>query len=141
FSANLLLSDALRPSGATFSLLGWRWEEGRSPNVWPSPCGRAPPARYAGTVSALAPFSPTVRRWFEQTFDAPTTAQERGWATGASRKHHLIHAPPGSVTPITGVRPASRRSSRERRARGRRSRPSSGRSTARGTGTAFRCST
>jgi hypothetical protein len=93
FSANLLLSDALRPSGATFSLLGWRWEEGRSPNVWPSPCGRAPPARYAGTVSALAPFSPTVRRWFEQTFDAPTPAQERGLARDCVRQ---AHAHPGA---------------------------------------------
>ena len=58
--------------------------------------GRRPPARYAGTVSALAPFSPTVRRWFEQTFDAPTPAQERGWPAIASGKHTLIQAPTGS---------------------------------------------
>ena len=58
--------------------------------------GRPPPARYAGTVSALAPFSPTVRRWFEQTFDAPTPAQERGWPAIASGKHTLIQAPTGS---------------------------------------------
>ena len=58
--------------------------------------GRRPPARYAGTVSSLAPFSPTVRRWFEQTFDAPTPAQERGWPAIASGKHTLIQAPTGS---------------------------------------------
>src|SRR3954452_25031419 len=58
--------------------------------------GRPQPARYAETVSALAPFSPTVRRWFEQTFDAPTPAQERGWPAIASGKHTLIQAPTGS---------------------------------------------
>jgi ATP-dependent Lhr-like helicase len=47
-------------------------------------------------VSSLAPFSPTVRRWFEQTFDAPTPAQERGWPAIASGKHTLIQAPTGS---------------------------------------------
>jgi ATP-dependent Lhr-like helicase len=47
-------------------------------------------------VSALAPFSPTVRRWFEQTFDAPTPAQEHGWPAIASGKHTLIQAPTGS---------------------------------------------
>ena len=36
-SAYLLLSDALPPSGATISLLGSGWEEGRAPNVWPKP--------------------------------------------------------------------------------------------------------
>jgi ATP-dependent helicase Lhr and Lhr-like helicase len=47
-------------------------------------------------MSALAPFNPTVRRWFEQTFDAPTPAQERGWPAIASGKHTLIQAPTGS---------------------------------------------
>jgi ATP-dependent helicase Lhr and Lhr-like helicase len=47
-------------------------------------------------VRALAPFSPTVRRWFEQTFDAPTPAQEHGWPAIASGKHTLIQAPTGS---------------------------------------------
>jgi ATP-dependent Lhr-like helicase len=47
-------------------------------------------------VSAPAPFSPTVRRWFEQTFDAPTPAQERGWPAIASGKHTVIQAPTGS---------------------------------------------
>jgi ATP-dependent Lhr-like helicase len=47
-------------------------------------------------MSALAPFSPVTRRWFEQTFDAPTPAQERGWPAIASGKHTLIQAPTGS---------------------------------------------
>ena len=47
-------------------------------------------------MSALAPFSPTVRRWFEQTFDSPTPAQEGGWPAIASGKHSLIQAPTGS---------------------------------------------
>jgi ATP-dependent helicase Lhr and Lhr-like helicase len=51
---------------------------------------------YAGRVSALEPFSPGVRGWFERTFDAPTPAQERGWPAIASGKHVLIQAPTGS---------------------------------------------
>jgi ATP-dependent helicase Lhr and Lhr-like helicase len=47
-------------------------------------------------VSALEPFSPGVRGWFERTFDAPTPAQERGWPAIASGKHVLIQAPTGS---------------------------------------------
>jgi ATP-dependent Lhr-like helicase len=47
-------------------------------------------------VSALDPFRHEVRRWFEQTFDAPTPAQERGWPAIASGKHTLIQAPTGS---------------------------------------------
>ena len=47
-------------------------------------------------MSALAPFSPTVREWFERTFDAPTPAQERGWPAIASGGHVLIQAPTGS---------------------------------------------
>jgi ATP-dependent Lhr-like helicase len=44
----------------------------------------------------LAPFSPPVRGWFEQTFDSPTPAQERGWPAIASGAHVLIQAPTGS---------------------------------------------
>ncbi|HEX5469733.1 MAG TPA: DEAD/DEAH box helicase [Gaiellaceae bacterium] len=47
-------------------------------------------------MSPLAPFSSEVRRWFEQTFDAPTPAQARGWPAIASGKHTLIQAPTGS---------------------------------------------
>ncbi|HEX2626457.1 MAG TPA: DEAD/DEAH box helicase, partial [Candidatus Limnocylindrales bacterium] len=44
----------------------------------------------------LAPFSPSVRAWFESAFEAPTPAQAGGWASIASGKHTLIHAPTGS---------------------------------------------
>ena len=47
-------------------------------------------------MSALAPFSPGVREWFERTFDAPTPAQERGWPAIATGRHVLIQAPTGS---------------------------------------------
>jgi ATP-dependent Lhr-like helicase len=47
-------------------------------------------------VSALAPFSPAVRKWFTGTFDAPTPAQERGWPAIASGRHTVIQAPTGS---------------------------------------------
>jgi ATP-dependent helicase Lhr and Lhr-like helicase len=47
-------------------------------------------------VSALAPFRPEVRTWFERTFDGPTPAQERGWPAIASGEHVLIQAPTGS---------------------------------------------
>jgi ATP-dependent helicase Lhr and Lhr-like helicase len=51
---------------------------------------------YADRVSALAPFTPAVRTWFERTFDGPTPAQEQGWPAIASGKHVLIQAPTGS---------------------------------------------
>jgi ATP-dependent helicase Lhr and Lhr-like helicase len=61
------------------------------------PAAGAPgPRGYAGRVSALEPFSPGVRGWFERTFDAPTPAQERGWPAIASGRHVLIQAPTGS---------------------------------------------
>ncbi|MEO8291457.1 MAG: DEAD/DEAH box helicase, partial [Gaiellaceae bacterium] len=47
-------------------------------------------------MSPLAQFSPEIRRWFEQTFDAPTPAQALGWPAIASGKHTLIQAPTGS---------------------------------------------
>ncbi len=47
-------------------------------------------------MSALAPFSPAVRGWFERTFAGPTPAQEHGWPAIASEKHVLIQAPTGS---------------------------------------------
>jgi ATP-dependent helicase Lhr and Lhr-like helicase len=47
-------------------------------------------------VAPLALFSPSVREWFEQTFDAPTPSQERGWPAISSGKHVLIQAPTGS---------------------------------------------
>jgi ATP-dependent helicase Lhr and Lhr-like helicase len=47
-------------------------------------------------VSALAPFSPVVRGWFERTFDGPTPAQGLGWPAIASGGNVLIQAPTGS---------------------------------------------
>ncbi|HEX3264369.1 MAG TPA: DEAD/DEAH box helicase [Candidatus Limnocylindrales bacterium] len=44
----------------------------------------------------LAPFSPAVRAWFESAFEAPTAAQEGGWASISTGRHTLIHAPTGS---------------------------------------------
>jgi ATP-dependent helicase Lhr and Lhr-like helicase len=44
----------------------------------------------------LAPFSPAVRAWFESAFETPTPAQVGGWASIASGRHTLIHAPTGS---------------------------------------------
>ena len=51
---------------------------------------------YSGSVKPLAQFSPAVRSWFEQTFDAPTPAQAQGWPAIASGSHTLIQAPTGS---------------------------------------------
>src|SRR5436190_24197690 len=41
-------------------------------------------------------FHPIVRSWFLTTFDAPTRAQERGWAAIREGRHTLIAAPTGS---------------------------------------------
>src|SRR5688572_17931042 len=46
--------------------------------------------------SPLEPFSQPVRRWFEDSFEAPTPAQARGWPAIASGEHALICAPTGS---------------------------------------------
>jgi len=46
--------------------------------------------------SALSPFSPPTRTWFERAFQAPTPVQERGWAAIASGEHALLIAPTGS---------------------------------------------
>src|SRR5438309_8913700 len=47
-------------------------------------------------MSSLDVFTSATRAWFEQTFAAPTPAQELGWPTIASGKHTLIQAPTGS---------------------------------------------
>ncbi len=41
-------------------------------------------------------FHPATRRWFTDTFTAPTGAQVRGWAAIAEGRHTLIAAPTGS---------------------------------------------
>jgi ATP-dependent Lhr-like helicase len=50
----------------------------------------------ATTKSPLEPFSEPVRKWFEDSFEAPTPAQARGWPAIASGAHTLICAPTGS---------------------------------------------
>jgi ATP-dependent helicase Lhr and Lhr-like helicase len=41
-------------------------------------------------------FHPLVWRWFKQSFDSPTPAQQKGWASIASGRSTLIAAPTGS---------------------------------------------
>src|ERR1043165_9225659 len=47
-------------------------------------------------MDALSVFSTPTRAWFEETFAAPTPAQEQGWPAIASGEHTLIQAPTGS---------------------------------------------
>jgi ATP-dependent Lhr-like helicase len=44
----------------------------------------------------LSQFSPPVREWFENAFEAPTPAQAQAWPAIASGEHVLISAPTGS---------------------------------------------
>ncbi|HEY7332627.1 MAG TPA: DEAD/DEAH box helicase, partial [Candidatus Limnocylindria bacterium] len=44
----------------------------------------------------LAAFSEPTRRWFAESFAAPTRAQSLGWPAIASGGHTLLHAPTGS---------------------------------------------
>ena len=44
----------------------------------------------------LSHFHALTRRWFTDTFGAPTPAQARGWAALRERRHTLISAPTGS---------------------------------------------
>ena len=41
-------------------------------------------------------FSTSTSAWFDKVFAAPTPAQAEGWASIATGKHTLIHAPTGS---------------------------------------------
>ena len=45
---------------------------------------------------SLSLFHPLVRQWFSGTLGPPTSAQARGWASIAERRHTLIAAPTGS---------------------------------------------
>lgn len=47
-------------------------------------------------MGSLDLFSPDTRAWFNASFEAPTVAQERGWAAISEGGHTLIHAPTGS---------------------------------------------
>ena len=44
----------------------------------------------------LSAFTPLVRDWFANAFEAPTPAQERAWPAIATGDHVLISAPTGS---------------------------------------------
>ncbi|HTB71465.1 MAG TPA: DEAD/DEAH box helicase [Solirubrobacteraceae bacterium] len=44
----------------------------------------------------LSTFSPRVRAWFEQAFDAPTPAQSQAWPAIAAGENVLLSAPTGS---------------------------------------------
>ena len=50
----------------------------------------------APSPRAIDAFSSITRAWFERSFDAPTPAQELGWAAIASGEHTLVLAPTGS---------------------------------------------
>ena len=47
-------------------------------------------------MSALAPFHPTIRAWFESRLGAPTAPQVEGWPAIREGRHTLIAAPTGS---------------------------------------------
>ncbi len=44
----------------------------------------------------LSTFTPRVRRWFEEAFDAPTPAQAKAWPAIAAGENVLLSAPTGS---------------------------------------------
>ena len=44
----------------------------------------------------MSAFTPTVREWFERSFEAPTRAQAEAWPAIAGGEHVLISAPTGS---------------------------------------------
>jgi ATP-dependent helicase Lhr and Lhr-like helicase len=47
-------------------------------------------------TSPLDAFHPSVRAWFDATFDAPTDAQREAWPAIQSGRHVLVAAPTGS---------------------------------------------
>jgi ATP-dependent helicase Lhr and Lhr-like helicase len=49
----------------------------------------------------LAPFEPGIRRWFAETFGAPTPVQAAAWPVIASGAHVLATAPTGSGKTLT----------------------------------------
>src|SRR3954465_88058 len=54
------------------------------------------------TAMPLAHFHPTIQRWFEERFGAPTEAQREGWPRIRSGRHTLISAPTGTGKTIAG---------------------------------------
>ena len=55
-----------------------------------------PLTRNGTSESPLEPFSPPVRRWFEDSFEAPTPAQELGLPRITAGENTIICAPTGS---------------------------------------------
>jgi ATP-dependent Lhr-like helicase len=55
-----------------------------------------PRLEFSAVAGPLASFDPVVRAWFERTFDAPTTAQAKGWPPIAAGASTLLLAPTGS---------------------------------------------
>jgi ATP-dependent Lhr-like helicase len=53
-------------------------------------------AKSSAKSDPLAPFSASVRRWFEASFEAPTPAQAGGWEAISGGDNALICAPTGS---------------------------------------------
>ena len=53
-------------------------------------------AAVASPTSALERFSPAAQKWFRDTFEAPTPAQELGWDAISAGEHTLLLAPTGS---------------------------------------------
>ena len=52
-------------------------------------------------TTALAPFHPHTRAWFESAFAKPTDVQTRSWPVIAAGSHALITAPTGSGKTLT----------------------------------------
>ncbi|MGH2810900.1 MAG: DEAD/DEAH box helicase, partial [Actinomycetota bacterium] len=50
----------------------------------------------ASASTSLELFSPVAKRWFEDSFEAPTPAQEGAWKAIAGGEHTLVIAPTGS---------------------------------------------
>ena len=50
----------------------------------------------ADSQTVLDQFHPAVQGWFKETFEAPTSIQERAWEEFTNRTHTLIAAPTGS---------------------------------------------
>jgi len=52
-------------------------------------------------INPLDHFHPIIRRWFSETFGAPTDIQSRAWPEIAREKHVLVTAPTGSGKTVT----------------------------------------
>src|SRR4051812_47672861 len=54
------------------------------------------------SAMSLAPFHPTIQRWFADKFGEPTEPQRHGWPRILSGRHTLISAPTGTGKTIAG---------------------------------------